>query len=336
GGSGAARAVLLMGNKTSAGSATADTVIYGPNTAIPCQTEADVIALFGPGSQLHRMFIRFVKAAGVNNTTPLFFIAVTASGGTAASTTMTIATTAAATGNHRFWCLDQFVDTPITTGQTVTQIATAIVASINAQTSWPITAANTAGVITITWKHAGPEGNWGRVQALLTGTGVATTTTLTSNTFLTSGATADSYTSALSTIASQRFYYIVCGDSDATNVGALVTQVNSLALPTNGNRQRVVFGSMDTLANTITLATGVNAARAECVWGNATDMTPAELAATATAIYATLEQGSQYGVNRKNFSLFPAQANDASYWPVIAGRNGAGGAPTQAQIYSAL
>ena len=335
-GSGSQRKILLLGNKTSAGTATADTVVYGPDTQTPCQAEADVIGLFGTGSQLHRMFLRFTA---INNVSSLYFLAVTASAGTAASITETIATTATSSGNHRFWCVDQFVDTTINTGDTAITIATNIVASINTQTRWPVTAANSGtAVVTVTAKIAGPEGNWIRVQALITPTTatIGTTTTLTANTFLTSGATADVNTTALTTIAAARYYYIVSGDSDATNLGRLVTQVNSQALPLTGLRQRVVFGSMDTLANTITVCTGLNAARAECVWGSSTDFTPAELAANNAAIYSLLEIGSPFGVNRKNFSNFPATANDTAQWVVAAGRAGVGGSPTPTQQQSAL
>ena len=337
-GTGSARACLLMGNMTTSGTATADTVVYGPDTAIQCQTESDVINLFGNGSQLHRMFLRFVRAAGPGNTTPLYFIAVAASAGTAASTTCTIVNAATANGNHRFWCGDEFVDTPINSGDAIGTIATNIANSINAQTRWPITASPALGVVTITAKIKGPEGNWIRVQALITpgAATIATTTTLTANTYLTSGATADNYTNALATIIPTRFYYIVCGDSDATNVGRVVTQVSSQAQPTTGIRQRVIFGAADTLANTITLATGVNNARAECVWGNALDLAPSELAAGAAGVYATLEQGSPFGVFRKNFSRFPVGPNDTAYWPFIGGRSGTGGAPTNANLISAI
>jgi phage tail sheath gpL-like len=336
-GNGAPRSVLLMGNMTTSGTATADTVVYGNNTAVPCQTENDVINLFGAGSQLHRMFLRFIAAAGANNTTPLFFLAVTASGGTAASATETITTTAASVGNHRTWCVDQFVDTPINSADTVTAIAANVVSSVNSQTRWPVTAAAVAGVITYTAKIKGPEGNWIRMQAAIQSSGsIATTTSLTANTFLSSGATADVNTTALGTIVGARYYYIVVGDSDATNVGRVVTQVTSQATPTTGIRQRVIYGSMDTLANAITNATGINNPRAELIWGNSTDCTPSELAAGMAGIFATLEQGSAYGVARKNYSLFPTSPTDQAYWPFVAGRAGVGGAPTQANITSAL
>lgn len=339
-GSGAARAVLLMGNSIAAGACTQDTVVYGPDTAVPCQTETDVINLFGTGSQLHRMFLRFTAVAGSNSTIPIYFIAVTRSAGTAASTTQVITTTATSNGNCRVWCEDAFVDTTITSGQTATQIGAAIAASVNSQTRWPVTANSVTGTVTYTAVQKGLEGNWIRMQAAITpGTAtIATTTTLTANTNLTSGATQDVYTTALSTILPNRYYYIVCGDSDATNVGLVVSQVATQALPVNGIRQRVVFGSSDTLANTITVATGINNARAEVVWGGtAVDLPPAELAANNAAIYMLLEQGAPYGVARKNFSLFPSpNGADGSLWKLLPSRNGVAGAPTVANVTSAL
>ena len=335
-GSGSLRKILLLGNKTSSGTATNDTVVYGPDTATPCQTEADVIGLFGTGSQLHRMFLRF---AAINTVSSLYFLAVTSSAGTAASTTCTIATAATSGGNHRFWFNDQFVDTSINTGDTAIVIAGNIVTSINAQTRWPVTAANSGtAVVTVTQKIPGPEGNWCRAQALITPTTatIGTTTTLTANTFLTSGATADVNTTALGTINPARYYYIVSGDSDATNVGRVITQVNTQALPLNGIRQRVVFGSSDTLANTITVATGVNAARAECIWGSSVDVPPSELAANMAAIFSLLELGSAFGVARKNFSNFPANDTDQASWQILPGRLGYANSPTPTQVNSAL
>ena len=44
-------AILIIGNKLAAGSATADTVIYGPDTATPLATAQDAINLFGAGSE---------------------------------------------------------------------------------------------------------------------------------------------------------------------------------------------------------------------------------------------------------------------------------------------
>jgi phage tail sheath gpL-like len=337
-GYGGVRSVLLMGNKTTAGSATNDTIVYGPDTAVTCQTETDVINLFGTGSQLHRMFLRFVA---INRTTPLYFLAVSPSSGSAATATITLSTTATANGTLRVWVEDQFVDTTFLSGATAAATATAAITNINANTRWPVTASSGgSGIITLTAKNLGPEANWIRVQSAIIGTSVGTTTSLTANTFMSGGTTADSNTTALSTITASRYYYIALADGDSTNVGAAVTQVNNMAQPTTGLRQRVIYGSMDTVSNVITSATAQNAARAECVWGSgAVDWTNGELAAFSAALYTLLEAGATVGVNRKNFSLFPANSNDQNYWNstlVPASRNGPGGAPTPTQIQSLL
>ena len=168
----------------------------------------------------------------------------------------------------------------------------------------------------------------------LSGTGIAT---------LGGGATADNYTNALATVVANGYYNIICCDSDATNVGKVVTQVNSQANPITGIRQRVLFGSSDTLSNAITVATGLNAPRAECIWGGAaTDITPLELAANNAALYSLYEQTGNTGyryVGRLNFSLFPTQNalfNDAASWYLVGTRNGPASAPTVANITSAL
>jgi phage tail sheath gpL-like len=328
-GSGVQRPILVLANKSSAGSATPDTVIYGPDTQVPLQTEADMITLGGPGSPAHRMFRRITA---VNKDTAVYVLFVTASAGTAATGTVTIATNATGSGVHRIWVGDEFVDTSIATGDNPTAIATAMVANINAKTHWPVTAGNVAGVVTLTAKVAGLRGNWIRFQAAIT-SGIATTTTATTDGFLTSGATADSNTTALATILPKRYYYLVSEAEDATQFGALVSQVNTQAAPTTGIRQRAFTGSVDTLANAITLATGINAARAELIWSEKSPWTPAELAANAAAIYSLFESNEDNP--RTNFCGFGSDAVTSAFWKVPRSRVDSA-APTRASIKSAL
>lgn len=328
-GSGSPREILLMGNKTTAGAATADTVIYGPDTQVPLQTEADAIALFGAGSELHRMFRRVAK---VNKDTTVRAIAVTESGGTAASGVITIATTATGNGNIRVWVGDEFVDTAIASGDTATVIGDAVAVNINAMTHWPVTAADVTGAVTLTAKNKGPRGNWIRFQAAIT-SGIATTQSASTDAFLTSGATADSNTAALATILAKRYYYIVSAAEDSTQAGALITQVNTQAAPTTGIRQRAFIGSVDTLANITTIATGKNAALAEFTWHKNAPWTPAEIAANQAAIVALFENSGSSP--RCNFAGFGNDPDTAAYWVVPASRD-ATAAPTRANIKSAL
>ena len=323
------RIALLLANKTSAGSATPDTTIYGSDTAVPCQTEADVISLFGAGSPMHRGFRRWTA---INPDTPLYFMAVTASGGTAASSTITFVNAATGNGNVRVYLDEEFVDTAVTSGDAIATIATNVAASINAKTHWPVTAGAALGVVTMTAKVAGPRGNFIRFQASIS-SGIATTVSPTADTAFTSGATADSNATALTNILAKRFYYIVSEAEDATQFGALVTQVNSQANPTTGIRQRAFCGAVGTISATTTIATGINAARAEIVWLKNSQWTPFELACHNAAIYALFENSGSSP--RTNFAGFGGDELSSRYWKVPAPRD-LTAHPTRANFVSAL
>lgn len=327
------RSILCIANKITSAAGTAGTVIYGPTSLTPLQTEDDMIALAGAGSEAHRMFRRI---AAVNKDTEVNWVFVADPAGTAATGTFVIANTATGNGAHRCWVGDEFVDTSIATGDAVDTIGAAIVVSINSKTHWPVTAAYNSGsdTVTLTAKQTGPRGNWIRFQcAILSGgTSIATTTTATSDAFLSGGATADSNTTALATILSKKFYYIVSAAEDATQFGALVTQVNTQAAPTTGIRQRAFAGSVDTLANATTVATGINAARAEIVWSEKAPWTPAELAANQAAIVALYETSPN---PRTNFAGFGNDAETTNYWKVPKSRTDTAH-PTRTSIKSAL
>lgn len=327
-------AVLFIGNKTSAGDATVDTVVYGgANSPLPLQSTQDAINRFGQGSELHRGIRRFLAA---NTSTPFFAIAELEASGTQATLAITIATTAAANGNARAYMGDDFIDTAITSGDTVTTIATNIVANINSKLDWAVTATNVAGAITITAKNKGPRGNWLRGSIVITGAGVATTSSVTAQTFFTSGATLDSNTNVLSTINPNRYYYIVqaaandVAPSD-TQLTALVNQVTTQATPTNGIRQRVVAGSIDTGSNTTTIATGINNPRCEIIWLQNADLTPFEMACAWVAA-VTAEEAPQSFLC--NFDGYGNVGNSAARWFIKAPRSGT--APTVTAIKTAL
>ena len=327
------RNALIIGNATASGTATANTQVYGPDTSPAVQTEADVIQYFGTGSQLHRAFLRWTA---VNKTTPLYFLVVAPSAGTAATGTLTFTGTSTGVGNCTVFVGDQSVSFAINNGDTPTTQATNCAAAINTQTRWAVTATSSVGVVTVTAKNLGPEGNWIKIGATIYSgtTSITAAVAPTAPTFLTSGATADVNTTALTTILPSKFYYIVSCDSDATNVGRLVAQVNTQALPSTGIRQRVFYGSVDTLANATTSAVAINAPRAELIWSPCVDITPLELAANNAAIYSLLEAQS---FPRHNFSLFPTgQTVDQTVWTPIGSRNGPSSAPTVPQITAAL
>lgn len=331
-GSGSARTALLIGNFTAAGTATAG-VVYGPDTGVACQTESDVITLAGTGSELHRMWLKFTK---VNQATSLYLIGVTQSVGANATLNTTLLTVPTASGTWSIYVEDELAQASFATGDTLASITATMVTAINGNSRWAVTAAQatvstTSDSVAITAKQKGPRGNFIANQASITG--AAITTTNTARAFLAGGTTADSNASALAAVLAQKFDYICSSAEDAAQFGAVVTQVNSQALPLTGIRQRCYAGAVDaTIANVNTIAISQNSAPSELIWQKSSDWTPAEIAAHAMGAYALLENSGTKP--RLNFSLFPVSQDNPAVWQLPAPRSGT--QPSAAEVRSAL
>lgn len=332
GGTGEYSAVLL-GNMLSTGAAQADGYIYGPDTETQLATEEDAVNLFGRGSELHLMWKAFVA---VNKSTSVYAVAVTESAGSQATGTITITagSDVTAPGTIRVTIGTTVIDTGIATGDTDDEVATAVAASINVVSNLPVTAAASTNTVVITAKQKGLRGNFIRYSAMVSPvTGTGTTVTPTARTLFTGGNTADDNTAALATIGSSRYYYQVSAAEDATQLGALATQVDSMANPITGLRQRVFGGAVGTLGATTTVATGINSARCEIVWLQNADYTPAELAANNAAVYALFETGLG-AQSSLNYDSFGSDAATAPYWTIKAPLSGT--VPSRNTIKSAL
>jgi phage tail sheath gpL-like len=325
-----AYSVVLLANKLSTGSATVGTVVYGPDTSVQMASETDAINLFGAGSEAHRMVRRFFA---INRSTPLYVVCVAESAGASATGTVTLTGPATSNGSVRVFVGDDFVDAAFASGDSVTTMAAAVAAAVNSKSAWAATAGAALGVVTLTAKQKGPRGNQLKFWATLlpsSGTGVAVTTGA-APAYMTGGTTADTNATALATIANSRYYYQVSAAEDATQLGALVTQIGSNAAPTLGLRCRAVGGSLASIAATTTIAVGLNAARAELVWSEGAELTAGELAASAAAAYALFEAGSQL---RCNFSGFGTDAVTQPFWPIKAPINVV--PPSRTSLVSAL
>jgi phage tail sheath gpL-like len=310
-GSGSPIEVLLMGNMLAAGSATVDSTVYGPDSPVQMQGEDEAIALFGTGSELHRMFRRFTK---INKDVTLRAIAVTESAGAQATGTIFFVGTATGDGVAKLYVHDEFVETPISNLDTSSAVAIAMAAEVNKQSHWGVTAAATAtgvwGYCTITARQKGTRGNDIRYMAQITpGLGLTVPTAV--DLPLAGGTVADSNTAALATIANSRYYYIASAANDATQFGALVSQIGTQQAPTTGIRQRALAGSVDTISNTNTLATGRNAARADIIWSEKSPWTPSEIAANAAAFITLFETKPN---PRTNFAGFGNDPVTQQFW----------------------
>lgn len=141
---------LLVGQKITAGTATADTV-YRVTSA------AQVLTLAGRGSMLHRMAIAWFAA---NRSTEVWIgVLADDAAGTAASGTITVTGPATADGTIALYLGAERVTVAVTSGDTDAEIATAVAAAINADADLPVTAAAVDEVVTVTFRHKGLVGN---------------------------------------------------------------------------------------------------------------------------------------------------------------------------------
>jgi phage tail sheath gpL-like len=115
----------------------------------------DATVLFGAGSIGQQMVAAFKK---VNKTTRFYAIAL-ADNGAGVKATKTMTFTGSGAGTIPIYIQNRRVRFAATAAMSVTQLATAAVAAINADADMPVVATSAAGVVTLTAKHAGECGN---------------------------------------------------------------------------------------------------------------------------------------------------------------------------------
>lgn len=239
--------VLLVGQMLT-GSATAGELVENISSS-----GAPEDALFGEASQLAAMVRAFKK---LNQVVRIDAIPLDdAGGGTAQEFTITIVGTATEAGTLHVVAgseTDHSYDVAVSSGDTATTIAAAIVTAVTADTKCPFTAANVAGVVTLTARNAGtvagflPVGTSG-VIAGITGQAVASSV---------AGATDPSTTSILD-VATSRYHGIVWPYPGA--VADLKAFLDPRFNATNDVLDGVGFIPLqDTLANSLSTLNGQN------------------------------------------------------------------------------
>lgn len=213
--------VLLLGQKTTAGSATADTIVRASNLD-------QVIALAGRGSMLHRMAIaRF--AAG--NTSELWLGVLADNGaGVAATGTITVTGPATGTGTIPLYFGGVRVLVGVNSGDAATTIATNIGAAVNAALDLPVTATVAGAVVTLAFRHKGTVGNSYDVRhsfrdgdAIPSGVGLA----IVAMGSVVAGTTNPSLSSLIAAMTDVWFHVIAHPYTDATSLSAIEAEMAS-------------------------------------------------------------------------------------------------------------
>ena len=207
---------LLVGMKSTAGIAPAD-------VAVPIGTQAQADQKFGIGSHLANMFKAFFRN---NFAHEVWGLPVAEPGaGTPATGTITVTTTPPIeAGTIHLYIAGEHIGVNIGASDTPTSIAAAIVAAIMDDDNLPVTAANTAGVVTLTCKFKGTAGNeidmrdsyYGRVGGEELPKNVALAYTGLGQ--LAGGAGVPVFTNAVAQLGERNFEYVALPFTDSTSL----------------------------------------------------------------------------------------------------------------------
>lgn len=275
----ATQRALIIGQITAAGTAL-------PNVPIISQGVGEAALSGGPSSMLSAM----TAAYRLNDTFGEVWYIPLADDPGATAAAGSIAFTAAATANGT---LSLYVggvrySLPVLTSQTTAQVATALAALVNADTTCPVVASVVTNTVTFTAVNKGPVGNGIDLRVNYQGTrgGEATPTGLTFTVIaLTGGATAPSLTAALANLGSQSFDFIVCPYTDTTSLDALKTLLNDVTGRWSWNQQlygHVFAAASGTLGGLVTIGTSRNNQH-ETIMGFNNSPTPPYIWAAAIA-----------------------------------------------------
>ncbi|WP_020506059.1 phage tail sheath subtilisin-like domain-containing protein [Lamprocystis purpurea] len=213
------RRILLMGQRLATGTVAAEVP-----TMITRAAQAETY--FGRGSMLARMGAALF--AGPGQYREVWAVALEdGAGGVAATWTVTVSTVSTGPGTLALWVAGTRLAVAVDTGQAVATTATALAAAINGQSDLPVTASAAAGVVTVTARHKGEVGNgidlrigYAVGEALPAGLTVVIAAGV-------AGTGNPSVTDALAAIAGEPFYTLVMPWTDATNLAALESELDS-------------------------------------------------------------------------------------------------------------
>lgn len=242
-GAGNDRPVVLVGNKTSAGSETVETL------GTPIQSLDDCETRFGARSEIRWMYYAYRL---IDPTGPVSAVAVAENGAGVASTRVYTFTTTASDATNMIidWGGFRYY-VPVASGDTAIVQCAAAVAKINADPNLPFTAAQGAPAndhkMTLTAAQLGPRGDYilNRVRVSYQ----KSVSTTCSAGAVSSGTGADDVSNAITELTGSTFFYHVLAQTANTTVtatdngvGEYITFIKNQAAPVNGKDQTVIIG----------------------------------------------------------------------------------------------
>ena len=251
----------------------------------------DAEVAFGRGSMLAIQCAAFRRSAPLAE---LWAVALDdATGSTQGLTTVTVTAAATAAGTISLYVAGRLVRVPIASGATISQVAAAIVAAVNADTGLPVTAAAVAAVATLTARNAGLAAsdidvrvNYQPDESLPTGVAL----TIAAGT---PGAGDPDVQDALDAVADEQFNLIASAYSDATSVATLEADLATRWGPASAiDGQGIVAyrGAGGTVAQATTFGNARNSLHSTVVGAGRSPTPTWEIAAAATGAVAPAAQ----------------------------------------------
>lgn len=248
---------LIMAPKSAAGTITAGSQLVrgvsGPD---------EVRTLLGPGNPGHLCAVQLFKAHPLAK---VDVIAPAVSGGVVATGTVTFGGTVTSNMVVRFWIKGVQIDLTWNVGTVVTDAGEEFEALVNAQAdALPVTANNSSGTVTLTFKIAGPIGNDVTMYyEILEGAGG---TVALSGANLASGATEPTFATALGNVVSYEYDFIIpcVSNADAqsasatSNPGRVKTHIDTYDTGLSAKLQQSIVGVTGALSDAITGVNGRN------------------------------------------------------------------------------
>ena len=244
---------------------------------------ADVAAAYGAGSQAHLMALAAIKAYAYAD---LSLITVADNeAGVAATGSITITGTADTQGVLRVNIGNaDTLTVGVAANATAATVAAAVKAAIDAETSLPVTATASEGLVTLTAKNKGTHGNHIRIRTGNTAEGI------TGAVKAMSGGDADADIGpALNAVIAEGHNLIAVGCTDEVNLLKLRTHLETVGAPEEKRWALGIYGQTGALAQTTTQAGRLNSGYLYSAWYRKTPSLPCELAAAFAAVVASEE-----------------------------------------------
>lgn len=267
---------LLIGTMLPAGSAVA-------GVAVQVSSIAQAEALAGAGSVLAGMAAAALTQDGF---TDLWLLPLAdPSAGAAATATLTVTGAATAAGTLALYVAGRRVQAAVPSGATPTDVAGAVVAAVTAIAGLPVTAGNTAGVVTFTARNKGETGNTLDVRANYYGETTPAGLTLAFTAF-TGGTGNPDITTAVDALGDQWFQVWATAYTDAANLVVVENDQYERWGPLRESEGHVFGAVKGTLSALGTIGNARNSEHLTLVLATAEPMPAYEKAAETASIAA--------------------------------------------------